>query len=333
MSDTPKDETIRLLTDFVGAYGSWIDELVEKAKSLDECFKVSADKSISSCRDALNRMQQGIAKLTSDDESWIAFRLANRAMYMQREQLKMQADLSKVDRFPGDQAVVDRLENTDFVNGPDEHFWRPFQLAFLLMSVCAIVDDNEPARDLVDLIWFPTGGGKTEAYLGLTAFTIFYRRLAHREESAGTTVIMRYTLRLLAAQQFTRAATLICACEIIRRSSVSRRAKGKLPNLGQDEISIGLWIGGQHTPNTNDGAKKNLKKLTDSKASDIRNNKDRYNKFQVLKCPWCGTKLVKERVDNHLVGQWGYVTMKNGPLLRLKKSSRLAYKRKASAVK
>lgn len=108
MSDTPKDETIRLLTDFVGAYGSWIDELVEKAKSLDECFKVSADKSISSCRDALNRMQQGIAKLTSDDESWIAFRLANRAMYMQREQLKMQADLSKVDRFPGDQAVVDR---------------------------------------------------------------------------------------------------------------------------------------------------------------------------------------------------------------------------------
>ncbi len=311
LGDTPKDETIRLLTDFIAAYSSWIDDLVEKAKSLDECFKGSADKNISACRDALTRMQQGITKLTGDNEAWTAFLLANRAMYMQREQLRMQTELSDIDRFPGDQAVIERLENTDFANAPDKHFWRPFQLAFMLMSVCAIIDDNEPARDLVDLIWFPTGGGKTEAYLGLTAFTIFFRRLAHLEEASGTTVIMRYTLRLLAAQQFTRAATLICACEIIRRASVSRRARGKMPNLGQDEISIGLWIGGQHTPNTNASAKENLKKLTDSKASDLRNNKDRYNKFQVLKCPWCGTKLVKERVDNHLVGQWGYMMRNN----------------------
>ena len=314
LESVPKEDTIRRLNSFINAYGTWINGLEEKAETLDEVFRESANKNISGCRDALVRMENGIKRLNSDDTAWISFRLANRAMYMQREQLRMQTDLSNVDRFPGDREVTERLENTDFTNSPDKHFWRPFQLAFLLMSICAIVDDNEPARDLVDLIWFPTGGGKTEAYLGLTAFTIFYRRLAHQDVSAGTTVIMRYTLRLLAAQQFTRAATLICACEIIRRKSTERRSRGRLPNLGQEEISIGLWIGSDHTPNRNTGsksAKDNLQKLSESRAFDLKNNKERYNKFQVLKCPWCGTKLVKEVVQGRLVGKWGYMMRNN----------------------
>lgn len=123
------------------------------------------------------------------------------------------------------------------------------------MSIESVTNDTACDRDVVDLIWFPTGGGKTEAYLGLTAFTIFYRRLAHLPDSDGTTVIMRYTLRLLAAQQFTRASTLICACEYIRSDAVSRHPKyGKYP-LGNTEITIGLWIGREHIPNTNADAK------------------------------------------------------------------------------
>lgn len=183
---------------------------------------------------------------------------------------------------------------------------RYFSIAFLLMSIESVTNDTACDRDVVDLIWFPTGGGKTEAYLGLTAFTIFYRRLAHLPDSDGTTVIMRYTLRLLAAQQFTRASTLICACEYIRSDAVSRHPKyGKYP-LGNTEITIGLWIGREHIPNTNADAKKHLKELTDARTDTLQYAKEQHNKFQVLKCPWCGTKLVKDRIGTKMVGTFGY---------------------------
>ena len=179
------------------------------------------------------------------------------------------------------------------------------------MSIESIVDDKCSDRSLVDLIWFPTGGGKTEAYLGLTAFTIFYRRLSCLSESSGTAVIMRYTLRLLAAQQFTRASTLICACEFIRDDATSRKPQyGRYP-LGNDSISIGLWIGKEHTPNTNEKAKECLGKLNGASADEIEYVKDRYNKFQVLKCPWCGTKLVQDSQNHKKIGIFGYRMRQN----------------------
>ena len=117
---------------------------------------------------------------------------------------------------------------------------------------------------------------------------------------------MRYTLRLLAAQQFTRASTLICACEYIREDATSRRPRyGKYP-LGKESITIGLWIGSEHTPNKNELAKGHLKKLMDATTSNIQEVKEKHNKFQVLKCPWCGTKLVKDRVGNEMAGLFGY---------------------------
>ena len=92
--------------------------------------------------------------------------------------------------------------------------WRPFQLAFILLNLRGIVEPGHYDRGIVDLLFFPTGSGKTEAYLGLAAFTLILRRLRHSDiQSAGLTVLMRYTLRLLTLDQLGRAATVICALE------------------------------------------------------------------------------------------------------------------------
>lgn len=310
LNSIPKEEKIRNLNSLISAYGNWIDSLEERIESLSEEFKHIASENINGCRSAYNRMLNGLESLTYDDLKWQAFELSNRAMFMQRVHLSLQEATSDVDRFPYDETLSDLLDSIDYSSDEglteNKHFWRPFQLAFLLMSVNGVSDDDCPDRDLVDLIWFPTGGGKTEAYLGLTAFTIFYRRLNNIDISGGTTVIMRYTLRLLAAQQFTRASTLICACEYIRCDCLRRRPKYKKYPLGHESITIGLWIGGEHTPNKNDQAKDHLNYLVQATADNLRENKDKHNKFQVLKCPWCGTKMVKERVDGKIVGTFGY---------------------------
>lgn len=310
LDQTEKSQKLSELKSVADAYSGWIDTLKEKQQELSACYKAAAESNIAGCLKARNRMLAGLKVLNDDSVAWTAFSLANRAMFMQRVHLKLQSDMADIDRYPGDEDLTKLLETLDYgeprsITG-DNYAWRLFQIAFLLMSIESVTNDTACDRDVVDLIWFPTGGGKTEAYLGLTAFTIFYRRLAHLPDSDGTTVIMRYTLRLLAAQQFTRASTLICACEYIRSDAVSRHPKyGKYP-LGNTEITIGLWIGREHIPNTNADAKKHLKELTDARTDTLQYAKEQHNKFQVLKCPWCGTKLVKDRIGTKMVGTFGY---------------------------
>ena len=271
LDTTSKTEKIQALYDVVNKYELWIKQIESDAANLENIYKIPAEKNIFLCKDSLRRMKEGIEILSNDDIKsrtiWTSFLLANKAMYMQREQLNIQK------------------------NDPNrEFYWRPFQLAFLLLSIKSIVDDSsekdDADRNLVDLIWFPTGGGKTEAYLGLTAMTIFYRRLAYPHESGGTTVIMRYTMRLLTTQQYLRAATLICACELIRFEE-NKKINGL--KLGEDEITIGLWVGSEHTPNKLADANTKIAKLAKAKTDfDIENN----FKFQVRKCPWCGRSLI-----------------------------------------
>ena len=154
--------------------------------------------------------------------------------------------------------------------------WYPFQLGYVLQIIPDIVDKNSEYHDAVDLLWFPTGGGKTEAYLGVSAFTIFYRRL-NDEDADGVTVLMRYTLRLLTIQQFERATALICACEYLRRKH----------KLGGYEISIGLWIGSNMTPNRLEDAKVKIIELRDDPDKRITDG----NPMQIHRCPWCGSEI------------------------------------------
>ena len=311
LDETPWDQKAQKLLTVCNAYGQWIMRLKQKPR--DQKYDEIADKLIARCQESLMRMKDGLQVLNMNPAAQQAFLLANRAMYMQRFHIKLQEKFAGKWVFKGDKEVAEIMKELDerkanayktrqYRNAilqavaEEKCNWRLFQLAFLLLSVTGVTEDQSAERDLVDLIWFPTGGGKTEAYLGLTAFTIFYRRLAHPNECDGTTVIMRYTLRLLTAQQFTRAATLICACEAIRKGH---------GGLGSTPISIGLWIGGNHTPNTKNEAKTCYRKLVNADERNLAYRKADYYKFQLLKCPWCGTQLTREVENKRLVGFWG----------------------------
>jgi len=310
LSDLDETEKVQKLADLKGLvdqYKSWVEGLESAAVTLDSRYRSTAAKNIEECKRAYQRMYSGLKTLEKNENAYFAFCLANRAMFMQRVHLRMQRKTLDIERYPDDSTIADLLQNMDYRKESDEDArWRPFQIAFILMDIDSIVNDSSPEREIVDLIWFPTGGGKTEAYLGLTAFTIFYRRLAYPAKSGGTTVIMRYTLRLLAAQQFTRASTLICACEFIRQDSAAKRPVYPSYPLGNEPITIGLWVGGTHIPNKNNGARECLEKLLPATSRSLRYIKEKYNKFQVLKCPWCGTKLVRDVKNGRLVGSWGY---------------------------
>ena len=162
--------------------------------------------------------------------------------------------------------------------------WRPFQLAFILMNLKGIIEPGHPDREVVDLLFFPTGGGKTEAYLGLAAFTLVYRRLRNPGmASAGLSVLMRYTLRLLTLDQLGRAATLICALERERQQNADR--------LGDWPFEIGLWVGRAATPN--EMGSKGDGNINSARARTIayKNNSQKAPPIPLEECPWCGTKF------------------------------------------
>ena len=258
-------------------YLHWIaeQEITINAKEFPKEHWPTATRHLELCRACYKRITAGIDLLSKNEKVRQAFSWMNRAMLEQQ----LHYDLASNHRRSWvARAGALSLESTYTPPNLDEPppgkgKWRPFQLVFILMNLHAMSRRDASERRIVDLIWFPTGGGKTEAYLGLTAFTIFYRRLLDLND-AGTTVLMRYTLRLLTTQQFQRAASLICACEVIRREHQAE--------LGTVPVSIGLWVGQGVTPNKNADAVKALNVLH-------RNGKP--NPFVLLTCPWCGAEM------------------------------------------
>ncbi len=256
-------------------YATWIEEQRRKTADLPEHLKSAATANLETCDECLRRIQAGASLLSENARARKAFALMNRAMLMQHEHYRLSTEGKRYWEAKGkDLQLAEPYVKPDY--DASERTWRPFQLAFVLMSLRSIVlqeEEDFTERDIVDLIWFPTGGGKTEAYLGLTAFTIFWRRLSN-PDNAGTTALMRYTLRLLTTQQYQRAASLICACEYLRR--------GLPDQLGASAITIGLWVGGGVTPNTEKAATVALNKVLQG---------DRENPFIILSCPWCGAQM------------------------------------------
>lgn len=205
------------------AYRRWLHsqrERIPRELGESEQLRIQAQRNLDRAAAVAGRMERAIDLIGSDPDIEVAFRLANRAIMMQWSWAK-----------PADPPLV----------------WRPFQLGFILLSLESVADDGHPDREVADLLWFPTGGGKTEAYLALVAFTLFLRRIRHGDQGAGVASFMRYTLRLLTIQQFQRAAALVCACDAIRLGDgVPEDVEADLADI---PFSIGLWVGGDATPN------------------------------------------------------------------------------------
>jgi hypothetical protein len=261
------------LREFLAGYGAWITEQEEIAKDLPERFSATGSTLLERAHKTLERVETGIQLLEGGGHALTAFRLANAAM---RTQMLQQ---SLVNTAPG-QIGVPLPQVPATVNEPR---WRPFQLGFILMSLASTIESTHKDRNLVDLIWFPTGGGKTEAYLGLAAIEMIRRRLERGSSGGGTAVLTRYTMRLLTAQQFQRAATLICALELLRTSDA------RLSNA--PKFSIGLWLGNTTTPSTFKQAADAMKTIYKQKKPD--------NGFQLRSCSWCGTPIMPVHQTNH----------------------------------
>jgi hypothetical protein len=281
LSNVDDDEIRRSLLDFADAYRRWIDSTLVSSDSTPVDY---VNETKEKCLGDYNRLKNNIQDLLSNPEVMLSFRLMNTAMYMQL--WHSSEDNKQIVRDYGDYLDEEFYRQTDpeMRKGKGPAAWRPFQLAFIIMNLDGLVrhpNDQywEKRNKQVDLVWFPTGGGKTEAYLGIIAFAILYRRRTHKK-SEGTTAIMRYTLRLLATQQFQRALRLILALEQIR--------KWDTYNLG-GQINIGLYVGSGALPNkwSDTPREKGLK------TEGLMWNNDRPSKipFEKKVCPWCGASM------------------------------------------
>jgi hypothetical protein len=286
LSEIPEHDFPLHLKALPDAYEEWINRSDEEASrglnGLSDHSQASRE-AIRNCREALSRIRQGIDLINHDGIAAEAFRFANRAMWLQRTR-SILAQQVRRGEIPDQEAI----------DVPANRTWYPFQLAFILLNLPGLTDLNhedraEDTAAKIDLLWFPTGGGKTEAYLGLAAYVMGLRRLQKsvedRDGQYGMAVLMRYTLRLLTLQQFHRASTLVCACEKIRRE---KKEQGD-DRWGDEPFRIGLWVGGKVTPNyTKDSAESIIKDHGKSFGGSFGGTG---SPAQLTYCPWCGTKI------------------------------------------
>jgi hypothetical protein len=279
----------------VEGYATWLDEQVAMAAALPEHLREVANEATAEARLIADRLRTGVALLGSNLQTLTAFRFMNRAMREQRIRSQVAALRAATAGVSVDAALAEVEAKED-----EAASWRPFQLAFILLQLPALTDPGHQLRSgdaaNVELLFFPTGGGKTEAYLGLAAYTFAIRRLQTQlavdgedgedeilDGGDGVGVLMRYTLRLLTSQQFQRAAALICAAELIRQEDAA--------TWGTKPFTIGLWVGTNVSPKRYKDAEDQVKAV---KADDSQRAYG-LTALQIKRCPWCGTPIDPKR--------------------------------------
>lgn len=263
-------ELSKLLEPLIQKYDEWIDGEELSQGEVQPHLLPASKRLVENARGISGRMKHGLEAVcdAANPNAFDAFVIANQAMFAQQRSGRLalrefQDDKTKPLAFSPVQEPAGSFG-----------YWRPFQMGFILLAIAGIIDETDEHRETADLIFFPTGGGKTEAYLGLAAFTISYRRLQAPNHS-GVDILMRYTLRLLTIQQFERSSAMIVALEAIRRVN---------PRLGSSPISIGVWLGSATTPNKKKYAVEDFRK---GSKLDSGNS----NPFLLSRCPSCGAQI------------------------------------------
>ena len=278
-----RSELVAVLSALASDYGKWIEEQKSRVGADVVGHDAQAAAALDRCKEIERRLEEGIAVLadTGNEKALAAFRFANRAMARQRVH-----GLFALSQRRGEKKTLADFEQRR------NRSWRPFQLAFILLSIPSLADPTHkdrtrPVEAFADLLWFPTGGGKTEAYLGVAAFAMAVRRLQGKlggyDGSRGLTVIMRYTLRLLTLQQFQRASALICAMELLRQEA----AAGGDNSLGSEPFTIGLWVGNKVTPGTTEDSHRAIQDIRNPEKFDAGGT----SPAQLTSCPWCGCDI------------------------------------------
>lgn len=297
-------------------YEDWVARRRTESDGLEHHLIDVADRHLALCEESLRRIRRGIELLRTDSDIRSAFRLANVCMLLQQiatKQLKRRSvvwDRGRQCPIPASAGDSPWKVYATASENPRIGNWRAFQLAFLLMQLEGVAFEASTDRPIIDLIWFPTGGGKTEAYLGVMSFLLWHQRLLMKRGAGGaprdgTNVLMRYTLRMLTTQQFQRAASLICAMEFLRRNP-SHFSGADVP--GQ-RFALGLWIGGDGTPNKSDDARRAVNAF---KSGDTDGNP-----LVLTECPWCRTEIGRcEAGKGKKFELAGIAVTPNGPMLR-----------------
>ena len=286
------DDPLRLgLEPIVSDYTAWLGEQEAAVAALPEHLRETAAEALAEARQVRDQLAEGLNHLLAEPEARRCFAFMNRVMADQRVRSQVAA-LRAAE--PG---VCEREAEARVLAGQHPHHWRVFQLAFIIMQLPALTYPGLPRRSgnlaAAQLLFFPTGGGKTEAYLGLAAYAFAIRRRQGLLETpdgaidgrAGVTVLMRYTLRLLTSQQFQRAATLVCAAELMRREDTA--------TWGEEPFRIGLWVGTAVSPKRVSEAEDELKRLRERGGAGNRGSGagHRFSALQLGHCPWCGRPL------------------------------------------
>ena len=277
------------LRPIVTGYAAWLEGQRALAASLPPHLRGEAETAIEEAAFVQRQLAEGLDFLVGNVEAMRCFSFMNHVMAEQRIHSQI-AEARVLDPTLSSAAA----RATVLARGPKAHSWRTFQIAFILMQIHALCDPGLPRRSggpaQVELLFFPTGGGKTEAYLGLAAYTFAIRRRqgvldtpdGRLDGGSGVSVLMRYTLRLLTSQQFQRATTLICAAEIQRREDPD--------TWGSEPFRIGLWVGTDVSPKRVTEAAEQLRKVNEGRGH-------RLTVLQIQRCPWCGTAITSRSVQ------------------------------------